>query len=182
MTISSGVQQVHSDELSNSERASLRKLFAQAWSVGETFTDDDWTHATGGMHFIATEEGEIISHASVVERVLHAGEHILGTGYVEAVATHPSRRRQGFASALLHAAGNYIDANFSLGALSTGEQEFYARFGWQPWRGPTGVRTERGIMRTAEEDGLVMVRLTPATPDIDLSEPISCDWRAGDPW
>jgi hypothetical protein len=28
----------------------------------------------------------------------------------------------------------------------------------------------------------VFVRLTQTSPELDLSEPISCDWRPGDVW
>ena len=48
--------------------------------------------------------------------------------------------------------------------------------------GPTSVHTDAGLLRTPEEDGLVFVRLTPTSPELDLSEPISCDWRPGDVW
>ena len=39
-----------------------------------------------------------------------------------------------------------------------------------------------GDERTPEEDGFVLVRLTPTSPDLDLSAPISCEWRPGDVW
>ena len=48
--------------------------------------------------------------------------------------------------------------------------------------GPTSVRTEMGLVRTPEEDGNVFLRLTPTSPELDLSAPISCDeygWRTG---
>jgi aminoglycoside 2'-N-acetyltransferase I len=50
------------------------------------------------------------------------------------------------------------------------------------WEGPTSVRTAAGLVRTAEEDGNVLVRLTPASPELDHSAPISCDWRPRDFW
>jgi hypothetical protein len=37
-------------------------------------------------------------------------------------------------------------------------------------------------VRTAEEDGNVLVLRTPATDDLDLAGPITCDWRPGDVW
>ena len=60
--------------------------------------------------------------------------------------------------------------------------EFYERLGWRRWAGPTYVRTDAGLVRTAEDDGNVLVRLTPASPDLDLSAPLSCEWRSGDVW
>jgi aminoglycoside 2'-N-acetyltransferase I len=59
---------------------------------------------------------------------------------------------------------------------------FYERLGWVAWRGPTSVRMGAGAVRTVEEDGNVFVRLTPTSPVLDLSAPISCEWRPGDAW
>jgi aminoglycoside 2'-N-acetyltransferase I len=76
----------------------------------------------------------------------------------------------------------YIDGDFQLGALDTGRPSFYEQLGWVVWRGPTYVRTEAGLVRTEEDDGGVLIRLTPSSPELDLSAPISCDWRPGDVW
>ena len=118
----------------------------------------------------------------MVPRELHAGDRRLVTGYVEAVATSPERRRRGLASAVMSEAGDHIDRTFALGALDTGTQPFYERLGWTVWEGPTFVRTGSGPVRTAEEDGQIMVRLTPTSPELDFAAPISCDWRPGDVW
>jgi aminoglycoside 2'-N-acetyltransferase I len=172
-----------SDELSSREVAVLRELFRDAWtSKSEEFTDEDWDHAVGGVHLILEEGGAIVGHASVVERELHTSDQRLATGYVEAVATSPIHQRRGHGSALMREVGGYIDGKFQLGALDTDSAPFYERLGWAVWRGPTFVRTEIGLIRTAEEDGQVLVRLTPTSPELDLSAPISCDWRPGDVW
>lgn len=161
----------------------LRDLFDAAWaSDSDRFTDEDWDHAVGGIHFILDEGGAIAAHASVVERELHTSRYRLATGYVEAVATWPTRQRQGHGSALIRVVNEYIDQAFQLGALGTGRYAFYERLGWVVWKGPTFVRTDSGLIRTEEEDGNVLVRLTPTSPELDLSAPISCDWRAGDVW
>jgi aminoglycoside 2'-N-acetyltransferase I len=172
-----------SDELSSAEVASLGDLFRAAWEgQSDGFTDEDWGHAVGGLHFLLEESETIVAHASVVERELHAGDRRLVTGYVEAVATRPTHQRRGHGSALMREVGEYIDETFELGALDTGSTAFYERLGWVVWRGPTFVRTDSGLIRTADEDGQVMVRLTPTSPELDLSAPISCDWRPGDVW
>ncbi|HZA27334.1 MAG TPA: GNAT family N-acetyltransferase [Actinomycetota bacterium] len=172
-----------SDDLSSKEVSILRELFEGAWADdSEVFTDEDWEHALGGFHFILEDYGEIVAHASVVQRELHTAGHRLATGYVEAVATSPGRQRQGHGSALMKAVDDYIDGTFQLGALDTGRPAFYRRLGWLLWKGPTLVRTDSGVIRTPEEDGSVLVRLTPTTPELDLSAPISCDWRPGDVW
>jgi aminoglycoside 2'-N-acetyltransferase I len=163
--------------------AVLGDLFRAAWEgQSDGFTDEDWRHAVGGLHFLLEEGDTIVAHASVVERELHTRGHRLATGYVEAVATRPTHQRRGHGSALMREVGEYIDETFELGALDTGSSAFYERLGWVVWKGPTFVRTDSGLIRTADEDGQVLVRLTPTSPEFDLSAPISCDWRPGDVW
>jgi aminoglycoside 2'-N-acetyltransferase I len=177
------VRRLASDELSSEAVASLRELFAAAWADDpDGFTDQDWDHALGGRHFILDERGEIVAHASVVERELHADGHRLATGYVEAVATSPRHQRRGHGSVLMLEVDDYIDRTFRLGALDTGSPLFYERLGWVVWKGPTFVRTGTGLTRTEDEDGSVLVRLTPTSPKLDLRAPISCDWRPGEVW
>ena len=178
------IRLVPSDALGPDEVAALRQLFDEAWSddAGEGFTDQDWSHAVGGVHVIAEADGRVVAHASVVQRELRTAGHHLRTGYVEAVATRPSRQREGLGSLVIGEVGGLIDRTYRLGALATGVVGFYERLGWTVWEGPTSVRTSAGLVRTSEEDGNVFVRLTPTSPELDLSEPISCDWRPGDVW
>ena len=177
------VRKLASDELGRADVATLRRLFDAAWpDDSDRFTDEDWDHAVGGIHFILEEDGAIVAHASVVQRELHTSGHQLATGYVEAVATLPTYQRRGHGSALMREVDEYIDQTFQLGALGTGRVAFYERLGWVVWKGPTFVRTESGLVRTAAEDGNILVRMTPASPELDLSAPISCDWRPGDVW
>jgi aminoglycoside 2'-N-acetyltransferase I len=177
------VRRVASEELSSEVIAALRGLFRAAWTDhSDEFTEQDWDHAVGGVHFILEDVGNVVAHASVVRRELHTSGHRLSTGYVEAVATRLSRQRRGHGSALMREVDAYIDQTFQLGALDSGSPEFFERLGWEVWKGPTFVRTDTGLVRTGEEDGQVLVRLTPTSPGIDLSAPISCDWRPGDVW
>jgi aminoglycoside 2'-N-acetyltransferase I len=177
------IRLVSSDALRAEEVAALRQLFDEAWSDDtEGFTDQDWSHAVGGVHVIAEADGRVVAHASVVQRELHTAGHRLRTGYVEAVATRPSRQREGLGSRVIGEVGELVDRTYRLGALATGVVGFYERLGWMTWEGPTFVRTATGLVRTAEEDGNVFVRLTPTSPELDLAAPISCDWRAGDVW
>jgi aminoglycoside 2'-N-acetyltransferase I len=175
------IRRLPTDDLSSDDAAGLRELFAAAWDA-EGFTEEDWDHAVGGMHFILEASGAIVAHAAVVERELNTAGHRLRTGYVEAVATSPIHQGRGHGTAVMGQADEYIDQNFRLGALGTGRTAFYQRLGWLVWEGPTFVRTASGLVRTAEEDGNVLVRLTPGSPELDLKAPISCDWRPGDVW
>ncbi|MGH2686359.1 MAG: GNAT family N-acetyltransferase [Actinomycetota bacterium] len=177
------VRRVTTDELTARDLAALRDLVFDAFADDpEAFTDEDWQHALGGVHFVFEEAGAPVAHGSVIERELHTGDHRLSTGYVEAVATRRDLQGRGHGSTVMREVGEYIDRTFPLGALDTGVQAFYERLGWLIWKGPTFVRTESGMVRTAEDDGGVMVRLTPSSPELDLSAPLSCEWRPGDVW
>lgn len=173
---------VSTEDLTDEEVLVLRELLDAAWeSEPDDFTEEDWRHAIGGVHFLLEEGGTILAHASVVPRELHTNGHELRTGYVEAVGTHPEHRRQGHASALLGEVAAHLDRDFQLGALG-GDPRFYEPLGWRVWQGPTHVRIDEGLVRTPEEDGSVLVRFTPSTPLLDLGAPISCEWRPGEVW
>jgi aminoglycoside 2'-N-acetyltransferase I len=78
--------------------------------------------------------------------------------------------------------GTHIREQFELGALGTGRPAFYERLGWLTWKGPSSVRTAAGNRRTPDDDGYILVLPTPTSPRLDLTAPISCDWRPGDVW
>jgi aminoglycoside 2'-N-acetyltransferase I len=172
------------DGLSDDQTRQIRELLAQAFGSSEEdrFEEDDWLHAIGGCHFTLELEGRIVGHAAVVQRVLHVGDRPLRTGYVEAVATAPEEQGRGLGSMLMRDVGDHIRARFELGALGTGRHRFYERLGWLTWRGPSAVRAPDGERPTPEEDGCILVLPTPASPPLDPTAPISCDWRAGDVW
>jgi aminoglycoside 2'-N-acetyltransferase I len=171
-------------DLSRSQIATIRDLLAAAFEGDEHggFEEEDWQHALGGTHFLLEDEGGIVGHASVVERTLHVGGRPIRTGYVEAVAVHPGRQRQGLGSTLMEAVDAHIDAGYDLGALGTGSQAFYERLGWDIWQGPSGVRTPTGLQPSPDEDGYILILRTRSSPPLRLTDPISCDWRPGDSW
>lgn len=179
------LREVTSDDLTPAEVARLRELMRDAFADDEHggFTEEDWQHALGGTHFLLDADSRVICHASVVTRELHVDGVPFRTAYVEAVATDPAHQRQGLGTQVMRAVGDFIDAgDWQLAALGTGSQRFYERLGWRVWRGPSSVRTATGDVATPEEDGYIMVRLTPQSPGIDWSAPLSCEWRPGDVW
>jgi aminoglycoside 2'-N-acetyltransferase I len=178
------IRRLLTDALSSSEVESIRALLEAAFwdEEEERFTEDDWQHSIGGIHVVLDVDDEIVAHASVVQRELRVAGRPLRTGYVEAVATAPAHQRRGYGTQVMQAIGAEIRAEYELGALGTGEIEFYERLGWRVWRGPTSVRTGDGERRTPDEDGGIMVLLVPLTPAIELDAPISCEWRPGDVW
>lgn len=179
------LRRVPTQDLMPAEIAAIRALLVAAFGdddEDERFTDDDWDHAIGGLHFVLDLNGEIVSHASVIEREIQVDGHPLRTGYVEAVATAPDHQGGGLGTMVMTDVTSYITDGFELGALSTGRHKFYERLGWLTWTGPSSVRTPDGLRRTPEEDGYILVLPTPSTPALDLAAPIRCDWRSGDLW
>lgn len=171
-------------ELTAAEVAIIREILGAAFGTeeDERFTESDWDHAVGGVHFALDLDGEIVAHASVVERDIRVGGRPLRTGYVEAVATAPGRQGVGVGSFLMADVTSWIRERFELGALGTGRFHFYERLGWERWAGPSAVRTPGGTRPTPDEDGYILVLRTSCTPPFELAGPISCDWRSGDVW
>jgi hypothetical protein len=66
--------------------------------------------------------------------------------------------------------------------LSTSRQSFYARLGWERWRGPSYVRHGEQLIRTADEDAGLMVLRAGASAGPALTASITCDARRGDDW
>jgi aminoglycoside 2'-N-acetyltransferase I len=178
------LRRLSTNELTSSETAAIRVLMHVAFGTDdeERFSDDDWQHALGGVHFVLQLDGEIVAHAAVVERQIHVGDQEFRTGYVEAVATDPERQGVGLGSIVMTDVTEYIRERFDLGGLGTGRKSFYARLGWRVWAGSSSVRTADGDRPTPDDDGSIMVLATPTTPPLDQDAPISCDWRAGDVW
>ena len=103
---------------------------------------------------------------------------------MEGVATRGDQRGRGLATLVMREAGRVIERDYELGALAdgTGIPGFYQRLGWEIWQGPTFVAGPEGRVRTADEDGNVLVLRTPATGELEVTGPIICDWRPGDVW
>ena len=132
------------------------------------------THVMGYYH------GKLVSRALWVTRWLQWGDvPALRTAYVEAVATHTTARRMGFATAVMRALADSI-REFDLGGLSPADTSLYLRLGWEFWRGPLVIRTPDGLLPTPEERAMIL-RL-PKTPPLDLDMPLSAEWREGECW
>jgi aminoglycoside 2'-N-acetyltransferase I len=176
----SDVRTAHTADLDSEVLQAARALMDDAF--GGEFEEDDWEHALGGIHAIAWDGGELIGHASVVQRRLLHGGAVLRAGYVEAVAVRADRRRRGYGAALMDRLERVIRRAYDLGALgATGDgAALYLARGWQRWEGPTSALTPSGIQRTADEDGFIYV--LPVDAPLDLTGELTCDWREGDVW
>lgn len=174
------VRTAHTADLDPTTLAAAHALLADVFR-GD-WSEHDWEHALGGVHALAWEDGELVAHASVVQRRLLYGGRALRTGYVEAVGVRADRRRRGLGAAVMAPLERVIRRAYDLGALSSSEEAlgFYAPRGWQRWRGPTSVLTPAGIVRTPDGDGSVFVlRKTIA---LKLDAELTCDWRDGEVW
>jgi aminoglycoside 2'-N-acetyltransferase I len=147
--------------------------------------DGYWQSIGPGVHVIAYDaSGQIEAHAAIVDRLLYPGDIVVPAAYVEAVAVLPDRQRTGRGTEVMQRIDQMVDEGYRLGALGTGSQPFYARLGWEIWRGPTWIRERDGTShRSPDEDGGIMIRRTPSTPKaLDLDAPIAVDWRPGEVW
>ncbi|MQY14726.1 Aminoglycoside 2'-N-acetyltransferase [Streptomyces sp. RB5] len=174
------VRTAHTSELEPSVLAGARRLLEVVFD-GE-LTEHDWEHALGGIHALASEDGELIGHASVVQRRLLHGGRALRTGYVEGVGVRPDRRRRGVGGALMRPLEGVVRGAYDLGALASSDAglPFYAARGWRPWRGRLSALTPRGIEATPDEEGCVFV--LPVSVPLDLYGRLTCDWRDADVW
>jgi aminoglycoside 2'-N-acetyltransferase I len=177
------IRTVQSADLSAAELRALRSLLEEAFAnaVEGGLTDEDWEHTLGGVHVMVID-GDVVSHAAVVPRLLVASGRSMRTGYVEGVATAASFRRRGHGSAVMREAARIVREDYEFGALATGIPDFYVHLGWEMWQGPTFASSPEGPIRTPEEDGGVMVLRTPVTGELDTTGSLTCDWRAGDVW
>jgi GNAT superfamily N-acetyltransferase len=138
-----------------------------------------------GVHLLGRVNDTLVAHAMWVTRWLQpAGRDVLRTAYVEAVATHPAHERRGYASALLRRIAREASLDgFDLAALSPSDERFYARLGWQVWRGSLAIREKQGVAPTPSPDeGVMILRLARTPADLDVTAPLSAEWRAGEVW
>jgi aminoglycoside 2'-N-acetyltransferase I len=168
------------DELTPTEATNLRGLLDDAFEG--RYTDAFWNQALGGSHFFVVEDGVPLSHASVVWRTLIAGKRSVDTGYVESVGTRNGYRHRGLAGLIMASAQSHIAERYEMGALHSVLPTFYEHLGWEKWRGPTYVRIDGASTRTPEDDECIHVWRGAESGELDLDDPISCDWRPGFVW
>jgi aminoglycoside 2'-N-acetyltransferase I len=134
-----------------------------------------------GTHLLGYEHDHLVAHAMIVERVLYPeGASPLQTAYVELVATHLAAQRRGHATELLRLVPLLAD-QFDIAALSPSDAAFYARLGWQLWRGPLAMRHAECIEATPDEE-IMILRLPKTPPALDLDVQLAVDWRPGEVW
>jgi aminoglycoside 2'-N-acetyltransferase I len=167
--------------LSAAELRAVRRLLDLAYQ-GE-FSDADWHHALGGTHARIRQGEEVLAHGSLIPRKLWVGRRPTRVGYVEAIGVLPRMHGHGLGGRIMKALAGVIERDFEMGALATGEPEFYHRFGWVRWQGPTFARHADGTRkRSKDADGGIMVLRTSRTPPLELTRALTCEARHGQAW
>jgi aminoglycoside 2'-N-acetyltransferase I len=179
MSASIVVTSARTEELNPDTRASIIHVCCTA------FQEDDFIHLfsyipSGGIHVLAYREHELVSHAVVTTRWLQPeGLPLLRTAYIDAVATLPAYQGQGIGSALMRHLASLL-ADFEIGCLETDRVSFYARVGWELWRGPLAGRRASELLPTPDQKGIMILRLA-RTPPLDLDSLLVIEY-AGRIW
>jgi aminoglycoside 2'-N-acetyltransferase I len=168
---------LHADQLAPEHLEEIHALCNRAYDTDleplfRTFTDT--------THVIGWSGPAIVSHAMWVTRWLQpSNQPLLRTAYVEMVATEPEFQRRGFATVVMRRLASAIN-DFEVGGLSPAEPMLYTKLGWVFWQGPLFIRTKDGLISTPE--GSIMILQLPRTPPLDLTLPLSAEWREGELW
>lgn len=173
------VEVVSTTDLDAAQRAAIVRLCTAAFAqdFGALF---DLVPITAS-HMLVRLDDLLIGHATWMPRWLQPGRQpALHTAYVDAVATLPAYQGRGIGSAMLRRLAAQIQ-EYELGGLATSRVAFYERLGWELWRGPLSARTSQGNQRTPNEQVMIL-RLPKTPPQLDLSLPLSIEWRAGSVW
>ena len=171
---------LHADQLTSEQLAEIGALCNRAYSVYDVDLEPLFRTFTDTTHVIGWWGSSMVSHAMWVTRWLQPSHQpSLRTAYVEMVATEPEFQRRGFATAVMRRLASAIH-DFELGGLSPAEPMLYTKLGWVFWQGPLFIRTQDDLISTP--DGSVMILQLPKTPPLDLTLPLSAEWREGELW
>jgi aminoglycoside 2'-N-acetyltransferase I len=180
MTASITVTFARTEDLNAATRAAIIQLCIAAHQ------EDDFKNLfsyipSGGRHFLAYREEELVSHAVVTTRWLQPEyQPVLKTAYVDAVATLPVYQGQGYGSALMQHLANNI-ADYAIACLETELPAFYQRLGWELWRGALAGRSEEGLIPTPVQMGIMILRLA-GTPALNLDGLLTIECEGGRIW
>ena len=136
--------------------------------------EDDFLHLftyipSGGIHVLAYQDHTLVNHAVATTRWLQPeGLPWLRTAYIDAVATLPLYQGRGIGSTVMRHLASAI-TDYELACLETDRVSFYARVGWEVWRGPLAVRSTSALQPTPEHMGRIMILQLARTPPLDLN-------------
>lgn len=175
------VTSAKTEDLSTDTRAAIIQVCIAAHQE-EDFKNLFTYVPSGGWHFLAYHDDQLVSHAMVTTRWLQPeGQPLLKTAYVDAVATLPAYQGRGYGSTVLRQLANDIDSQYVIACLETDREAFYERLGWQTWRGPLAGRGEQGLIPTPEQHGIMILRLS-QTPPLNLAAMLTIECQTGRIW
>ena len=177
------VSVVHADRMTESVRQEIVHLCGEAYGedLGQYLVD-----CQPDLHVLARTGNRLVGHGMIATRWLQAGNGpILRTAYVELVATAPDYQGRGVATAVMKRIAELAaSAGYDLAALCPADTDLYGYLGWEYWQGPLFIRGcgengegVSGLIPTPGEQ--VMVLRLPDTPSLDLTQPLSAEWRKG---
>jgi aminoglycoside 2'-N-acetyltransferase I len=135
-----------------------------------------------GLHVLAYSRTLLVSHAVITTRWLQPGmQPLLKTAYVDAVATEPDFQGRRFGSMVMRHVAWLSQEEYEIACLETERVKFYARLGWQEWRGPLAGRGEQGLVPTPHQTGIMILHL-PNTPALNLYGLLSIECQAERIW
>jgi aminoglycoside 2'-N-acetyltransferase I len=135
-----------------------------------------------GLHVLAYKGRTLVGHALVTTRWLQPENlPVLRTGYVDAVATSPAYQGQGIGSAVMQQLAAGIADDYEIACLETERESFYARLGWETWRGSLAGRGEDGLVPTPKQTGVMILRL-PRTPPLNLDSLLTIECQSARIW
>ena len=171
---------LHADQLTSQQLAEIHALCNRAYAVYDVNLEPLFQTFTDTTHVIGWWGSAIVSHAMWVTRWLQpSNQPPLRTAYVEMVATEPQLQGRGFASLVMRRLAAAIH-DFELGGLCPAEPMLYEKLGWAFWQGPLFIRTKGGLLSTPDVE--IMILPLPKTPPLDLTLPMSAEWREGEWW
>jgi aminoglycoside 2'-N-acetyltransferase I len=168
------------EDLDEAKRAAIIQVCIAAHQE-ESFKNLFTYIPSGGRHFLAYRDHELVSHAVVTKRWLQPeGQPVLPTAYVDAVATLPTYQGQGYGSLVMRRLAQEID-DYTIACLETDKPGFYTRLGWELWKGPLAGRGAQGLVPTPKQTGVMILRL-PHTPPLDLDKGLTIECQGGRIW
>jgi aminoglycoside 2'-N-acetyltransferase I len=172
---------VRTEDLTEAQRAEIVEVCVAAHDDEDFRRIFTYYIPSGGRHFMVSSGDELVSHAVVTTRWLQPeGHRELRTAFVDAVSTRPTDEGRGFASAAMSRLAAEID-DYEVACLETDIPEFYARLGWELWRGPLSGRSDDGLIPTPAQQGVMVLRL-PRTPALDLDRGLSIECQRDRIW
>lgn len=158
-------------------RAMAPRLYDELVAFCTEAYDEDFAELMAGyggtaVHVLGYEGGVLATHALWVPCRVQAGAAPpMLAASVEAVATRSGRQGRGLGSEVMARLVDEIDrAGIELGVLWPFDVGWYARLGWEQWRGPIAMRWKDALEALPGDD--VMVYRLPRTPPLDLDAPM----------